>query len=83
MTWATRAIPTRTSQDRDSNEATNEGQVEDDPDPSKPLRAASLESELHEHRDEGVGDSGREDTFDGAIGCACATNGADDLVEAG
>lgn len=68
----------RTSQDRNSDEASHESQIEDDPDPSEPFRTTPFEKKLHEHGDQGICDGGGQDAFDRTIGCAGSSDGAKD-----
>jgi len=82
VTRATGSSTIGSRQDCDSNEAADEEQVEDDPDPSENLGPALLEDKLQEHGDEGVCDSCGQDAHNGSIGCGGSVDKADDLGEA-
>lgn len=61
-------MPLRTSQDSNSNESSKKQDIKDDEEDSKQVATASLETKAECHDNQGVEDSGCEDTFDGAIG---------------
>lgn len=69
-------------ENRNCDEGADEQEIDHDEDHAKHIGACALDAELESHGDEGVQNSGGEDTFDGAIGSRCATGKVDDLAEA-
>jgi hypothetical protein len=69
----------RSRKNRNSNETSNKGNVQKDPQPAKPSRATTLEKQRKDHANKSVQDSCGKDTLNRAKGSADPTSGLAEL----
>jgi hypothetical protein len=67
------------SENRHSNETSNKGNIQKNPEPAKPSWTTTLEKQRHDHADKSVQGSGSENTLNRTKGSVDATSGLDDI----